>query len=609
MTRHISWLGWGLYAALAVSPAWAFEEGIDWNAWRQLPVQDGHRIKPFDSLARETVRRMTGRESIADPDTGETLEPVAAYLTLVFEWQGWDSPTRAGSGHVQRSAKLYFGRHTGDPWDHLPLLPIPGADLRDLLNLPRGSHAIAPYELSQAKIEVPESHEQRPFVTWAERLGQKDVDQRTTLERHAWELMQHYWDYQRHRMGDRLLVVPSRDGTRSRWQSLSDVVTGSFDENSDPSGKLRAVQQSFAAARQSHYGSSHEVQFASLDSLRQALSDLNELDGSSSQATALRWEVWSNQWRPFRWSWICLLLAATLFALRGWMLRRWCDRCGWMLYAGGCLAVCVGVVIRVAIAGRWLGANMYESVVLVGAAVVLLGLLGGFLERGRVCLFASASMGAIFLGMVDMGTHVIDPSLQPLPIALRNTPWFVIHGLATVLGVAFLALSAAISNVQLGLLLGCAASHARDRHLLPLIERTAHWGKLCLAAGIVTGGLWAERAWGRFWDWDPKEVWTLIALLAYLAAQHAQSAGWLKTFGTAACNSLCFQLVVVAWYGVNGLGRSGRHDFGNMAAPASWLYVVMILQIVVVTAAGVHVAWRAYQAREERRLGMQLPAA
>lgn len=603
MMRRIGWLGWGLCVAWALSPAETSANDREWNAWRLLPVQDGGRIKPFDSLARDMLRTMTGRESIRDSNTGEGLEPVAAYLTLVLEWQGWDGPTRTESVHVQRPANPYFGRHTGDTWDQLPLLPIQHADLRALLNLPRGTQAIAPFALSQAKIEVPESHEQRPFVTWAERLGQTAVDQRTTMERHAWELMQRYWEYQRHRMGDRLLVAPSPDGTRSRWLSLSEIVSGRFDANSDPSGMLRAVQQAFAAARQAHHDGPPEVQAATLDSLRLALSELNALDGNPFQATCLRWEVWSNLWRPFRWSWICLLLAALLLAIGAWTNQRWCDRCGWTLYAAGCVALCVGVAVRAFVSGRWLGANMYESVVMVGGAVIVLGLLAGLVERGGISLLAGASTGALLLGFIDTWVGGFDPSLQPPPLALRNSVWFVAHGLTMTLGFALLALSAAISNVQLAIILSPSASHTCGQRTQSLIERTARWGTVWLAAGLMTGALWAERAWGRFWDWDPKETWTLIALLAYLAAQHAISARWLQTYGTAAINTVCFQLVVVAWYGVNCVAQSGRHVYGFAAASGSWLVILVAVQCSMIITAGVRVAWQAHQAREARRLG------
>ena len=55
---------------------------------------------------------------------------------------------------------------------------------------------------------------------------------------------------------------------------------------------------------------------------------------------------------------------------------------------------------------------------------------------------------------------------------------------------------------------------------------------LLLAAGTILGGLWADVSWGRFWDWDPKEVWALISLLAYLVVLHGRFAGWVGTFGT-----------------------------------------------------------------------------
>ena len=63
--------------------------------------------------------------------------------------------------------------------------------------------------------------------------------------------------------------------------------------------------------------------------------------------------------------------------------------------------------------------------------------------------------------------------------------------------------------------------------------------------------MWAAYSWGRFWGWDPKEVWALIALLGYLAVLHARFAGWVQHRGLAALAASCFALVIVAWYGVN----------------------------------------------------------
>ena len=45
--------------------------------------------------------------------------------------------------------------------------------------------------------------------------------------------------------------------------------------------------------------------------------------------------------------------------------------------------------------------------------------------------------------------------------------------------------------------------------------------------------MWASYSWGRFWGWDPKETWALIALLGYLGVLHARLLGWLKDFGMA----------------------------------------------------------------------------
>lgn len=74
---------------------------------------------------------------------------------------------------------------------------------------------------------------------------------------------------------------------------------------------------------------------------------------------------------------------------------------------------------------------------------------------------------------------------------------------------------------------------------------------LLLAAGTILGGLWADVSWGRFWDWDPKETWALVSLLCYIAFMHARFAGLVGTFGTNVGSVLCFQAIVMSWYGVN----------------------------------------------------------
>ena len=83
------------------------------------------------------------------------------------------------------------------------------------------------------------------------------------------------------------------------------------------------------------------------------------------------------------------------------------------------------------------------------------------------------------------------------------------------------------------------------------IYRSIQIGVVLLAAGIILGGVWADYSWGRFWGWDPKETWALIALLGYIAILHGRLVGWIQPFALAAWSVIAFGLVIMAWYGVN----------------------------------------------------------
>ncbi|MEU9791627.1 c-type cytochrome biogenesis protein CcsB [Streptomyces sparsogenes] len=80
---------------------------------------------------------------------------------------------------------------------------------------------------------------------------------------------------------------------------------------------------------------------------------------------------------------------------------------------------------------------------------------------------------------------------------------------------------------------------------------------------IIAGAIWAEAAWGRYWGWDPKEVWSFITWVAYAAYLHARAtAGW-KGRKAAYLALLAFACYVFNYYGVNML-ISGKHSYANV---------------------------------------------
>ena len=98
-----------------------------------------------------------------------------------------------------------------------------------------------------------------------------------------------------------------------------------------------------------------------------------------------------------------------------------------------------------------------------------------------------------------------------------------------------------------------------------------------IAAGTILGGVWADYSWGRFWGWDPKEVWALITLLVYLVPLHGRFAGWVNTFGLVVASIVCFLSVVMAWYGVNFVLGVGLHSYGFVDGGSQGMMTVIIL--------------------------------
>ena len=137
--------------------------------------------------------------------------------------------------------------------------------------------------------------------------------------------------------------------------------------------------------------------------------------------------------------------------------------------------------------------------------------------------------------------------------------------------------------------LAMQATAAKIKPLSNFIYRTMQVGVLLIAAGTILGGVWADYSWGRFWGWDPKEVWALITLLVYLIPLHGRFAGWVNTFGLVIASIVCFMSVIMAWYGVNFVLGVGLHSYGFTEGGGQGIVSVVCLAVIAFAAGA---GWR-----------------
>jgi len=193
--------------------------------------------------------------------------------------------------------------------------------------------------------------------------------------------------------------------------------------------------------------------------------------------------------------------------------------------------------------------NRYESLVFFAWSLPAVGLIA-FRKNLQGWLGAVIAMLAcLLLAYASFGA---DADIRPLMPALKSN-WLLIHVMTAFLGYAAFA-------VAFGAALLYLVKDKRPQARLPapplldrLMYRAIMLGFLLLTFGILTGAVWAETAWGKYWSWDPKETWSLITWLIYAAMLHARRLkGW-QGRRIAWLALLGFLAVIFTYLGVNYL--------------------------------------------------------
>ena len=499
---------------------------------RGLPVQSGGRLKPLDTLARESVRLVTGKASFQGRD------PVVTLLS----W--WADPDLTRTVQCVEFRDLEVKRALG-------------------LEVDRRWFTLVELQSNKVLIEKRELIHQR--LRNDEELRGSDVK--------IQELLSKIQTLAAVADGSVLRGVPNPQGLDQPWASFADLERADVVEQA--AGAKRALGSLRAALREA------KVQEAATAAgvLRSQLETL----GPVPTKVSMQREVGYNASHPFRKAWVLYLAGflALVFVKPGAGAPK-----GYWVGAG-LIAVgfgfhVYGFLLRCLIAGRPPVTNMYESVIWVAFGAVLFAFLLEFRTLKGEYLKAAAAGATVCLILADLLPTVLDPSIHPLTPVLRSNFWLTIHVLCITLGYAAFLLSLGLGHMVLWKSALRKDSTEQLNSLHEAVYRAIQIGVLFLAAGTILGGVWANYSWGRFWGWDPKEVWALIALLGYLAILHGRYAGWLRNFGVSAWSVLAFQGVLMAWYGVNYVLGAGLHSYGFGSGGGRYVAVFSFFEVAFV---------------------------
>lgn len=508
---------------LLLVAATGFAKGqVDTSALKYMPMQEAGRLKPYDTFARESLQLIYGKSKYNGKPAHE----------IIMTW--FILP---------------------EAWAKKPIVQIKRSQLKETLKLPKEKSFFTPNELFM---------NDRVSLAFQELAGrQKMKEKLDPYFQSVQRLQNQLGTFRTITAGDAFRIVPQKDD--DAWLAFTD------------SGFPHAVAAGFQVVARTFIGaiganlrdSVSDVDLKTQqEEFNQAVAQLMQL--SKSQApdkyptvSDINTEVHYNTLDPFKWSWILYLLGVLLLSIAWYSESKAFYSAAWITFVLGFIMHTYGFYLRVVIAGRPPVSNMYETVIWVSWGGMLFSMIIEAVYKQRFILLCGG-IGSIFcLVLASLAPTILDASINPLEPVLVSNFWLLVHVLTITISYSAFLLAFVLGDIGLAFAIKDENKHKmKIVNISNAIYRSIQIGVVLLTAGTILGGIWADYSWGRFWGWDPKETWALIALLGYLAILHGRLAGWLRPFGMCAAAIVSFSLVIMAWYGVNFVLGAGLHSYG-----------------------------------------------
>lgn len=231
----------------------------------------------------------------------------------------------------------------------------------------------------------------------------------------------------------------------------------------------------------------------------------------------------------------------------------------WVLFA----LHTIGLLARWYISGHAPWSDAYESVIFVGWATVIFGLLFG--RKSDLTVASTAFVAAMIMMIAHW--NWMDPSIANLEPVL-DSYWLMIHVSVIVSSYGPFTLGMILGVVSLLLMIFTNDRNYQKmklniREITIITEMALIVGLVLLTIGNFLGGQWANESWGRYWSWDPKETWALISIMVYSFVVHLHMVPGLRSrFAFNWITILAYGSILMTYFGVN-FYLSGLHSYAS----------------------------------------------
>ena len=562
MKKLLPWLVFviALLGALAGMRPPAPVRQLDLAAFGQIPVLEGGRVKPLDSLARNSLLVIRSKQSVqhenrtvnADEWLADVLfRPQIADTQAIFVI---DDPDVLGLIGIKQSADRYYSFKT--------LLPY-------VEEIQKQSDAARAIEAKKR------TRFQNAIVALFDRLflyhRLKHTVQLADLQDLTTELADLHGENapERHdalaQLGlFRALPGPKPGEWRNIGEALREAAAGkSLDKGLELWAKL-------ATAYQTGNGATFNTTTQTL--LQRARPD--------ERAQALHEQIF-NQVQPF-YAGMVIYVLALLVLFVSWL--RWAEilqPLAFSLLLAGLTVHTGGLISRIVVQGRPPVTKLYSSAIFVGWSAVLLGsILERIYRKGFGTAVAAASG---FAGLLIAHNLAADgDTMEMMRAVLDSNFWLATHVVTITIGYSGTFLAGAIA---IGYTLRKHIATKPDPAVTKVLVSMGY-GIVCFSllfsfVGTVLGGIWADQSWGRFWGWDPKENGALLIVLWNAIILHARWGGFAREKGTMAMAIFGNIITSLSWFGVNMLGV-GLHSYGFMDKAFWALLIFAISQLLLI---------------------------